>query len=214
MKTPLRIREKFSGAILAGGRSTRFPLEKSFLRIEGFTLIERNIEVLKSICNDILINTNNPELYFRFKVMMCADIFPFRGPMSGIHSSLINAKYDNLLIVACDMPFLKIEVLLLLIERHLNSSERGFHNATIPIYNNKFQPLCGIYHRSLIPFLEEHLINYKNSLNLFLRDVGADFVEERDIKDIDPEGLTFLNINTPYDFNFLCSKFPNLAFTL
>ncbi len=214
MKSLLRSRDIFSGAILAGGRNKRFPINKSFLKIEGINLIERNIKVLSSICNEVLINTNNPEQYFKFKVGMCADIFPFRGPMSGIHSSLVNAKSDNLLIVACDMPFLKIEVLLFLIESHLKNLERGFHNATIPIYNNKFQPLCGIYHRALIPFFEDHLVNYKNSLSLFLKDVGANFVEERYIREIDPEGLTFLNINTIYDLNFLCTKFPDLSLTL
>ncbi|MCX7913741.1 MAG: molybdenum cofactor guanylyltransferase [Thermodesulfovibrionales bacterium] len=213
MKSLSNYGNRVSGAILAGGKNRRFPSRKGFLRVDGHTLIERNIEVLNTICSDVLINTNDPELYFRFKVRMCGDIFPFKGPMGGIHSCLLNAKYDNLLIVACDMPFLKVEVLSFLIERHLQFERNDLPLATIPIYNNKFQSLCGIYSKRLISLLEDHLIKNKNSLSLFLRDVEANFIGEKEIRVLDPEGLTFLNVNTFEDFIFLKLKFPNLAFT-
>lgn len=188
-------KDNFSGAVLAGGDNKRFPILKGFLKVNRVTIIENNIHLLDVICDEVFVSTNMPELYFKFKVNMVGDIFLSKGPMSGIYTSLLNSKNDNLLVVACDMPFLNLGVLSYIIKKH-----KEYHDATIPFFNKKLQPLCGIYRKTVLPFLEDHLNSNKNSLYLFLRDIKTNFISEDEIKDVDPYGNSFININTLKDF--------------
>ncbi len=193
-------RHMFSGAVLAGGENKRFPVLKGFLRTNGITIIEKNISLIQTICNEVFISINTPESYFKFQVNMFGDIFPSMGPMSGIYSSLLNAKHDNLLIIACDMPFLNLNILSFIIKKHLEKTNSISYDATIPIYNNQPQPLCGVYCKTAIPSLEEHLIKGRNSMHLFLREIKTNYINDVEIKDIDPSGNSFININTIEDY--------------
>ncbi|MCX8031556.1 MAG: molybdenum cofactor guanylyltransferase [Thermodesulfovibrionales bacterium] len=199
-----------SGVVLAGGENSRFPILKGFLKIDGITIIEKNIHILQTLCKDVLISTNKPELYFKFKVNMIADLYPASGPMAGIHSSLINAIYDNLLVIACDMPFLNSNLLAYLIKKHFE----GNNLATIPSFRNKIQPLCGIYNKKIIPPLEKHLEDRKNSLYLFLKDIKINIINEKEIKNIDPFGHTFININTIDDFETIKKEKSNISMAI
>lgn len=206
-------RHMFSGAVLAGGGNKRFPVLKGFLRINGITIIEKNISLLQTICNEVFISINTPESYFKFQVNMVGDLFPSMGPMSGIYSSLLNAKHDNLLIIACDMPFLNLNILSFIIKKHLEGTNSISYDATIPIYNKKQQPLCGIYRKTALPSLEEHLLKGKNSMYLFLREINTNYIDEVEIKDIDPSGNSFININTIEDYETVRGRESGFAFT-
>ncbi len=206
--------QMISGAILAGGENKRFPVLKGFLKINGVTIIEKNIHLLQTICNEVFISTNKPELYFNLRVNIFGDIFPLRGPMSGIYSSLMNAKNDNLFILACDMPFVNDRILSLIIEKHLEEVTSDYHYATIPIYNNKLQPLCGIYNKKILPILETHLLDEKNSIYLFLKEIKTNLINEHEIKQIDPYGKSFVNINTIDDYEMIRKQEVDIAITI
>lgn len=207
-------RHMVSGAILAGGENRRFPVLKSFVKINGVAVIEKNISLLKMMCNEAFISTNSPELYFRQQVNMFGDIFPAMGPMSGIHASLLNAKNENLLITACDMPFLNENILSFICKKHLEVTESIPYDATIPIYNKKRQPLCGIYRKTALPFLEKNLLEGKNSMSLFLMEIKTNFINEAEIKEIDPYGNSFVNINTIEDYETVRGQADGFVITI
>ncbi len=196
-------KDKLSGVVLAGGDNKRFPILKGFLRINGITIIEKNINLLQTICNDVFISTNMPELYFKFQINMYGDIIASMGPMSGIYTSLLNSKNDNLLVVACDMPFLNEGVLSYILKKHIEMNKNFLCDATVPFYNNRPQPLCGIYRKTALPLLEENLQNNKNSMYFFLREVKTNFISEAEIKEIDASGSSFININTLEDYKMI-----------
>ncbi len=196
-------RNRISGVVLAGGKNNRFPLLKSHLKINGITLIERNLQLLYSFCDEVFINTNNPELYYGYRTIMCGDVLPSRGPMSGIHSALMNATNQNLFVIACDMPFLKEEVLGYICQRHFESLENEAYDATIPVYNGNVQPLCGVYSKTLLASLERQIFERKNSMYLYLHEINTNFIPEREIKELDPDGSSFININTISDYETL-----------
>jgi molybdopterin-guanine dinucleotide biosynthesis protein A len=193
-------RNRISGVVLAGGENKRFPALKSHLKINGVTLIERGLELLRCFCDEVFINTNNPELYSGYKTIMCGDVLPSRGPMSGIHSALMNAANQNLFVIACDMPFLKEEVLFYICQRHFESLEYEPYDATIPVYNGKVQPLCGIYRKTVLVSLERHIFERRNSMYLYLGEINTNFIAESEINELDPHGSSFININTISDY--------------
>ncbi|MCI0468721.1 MAG: molybdenum cofactor guanylyltransferase, partial [Nitrospirae bacterium] len=130
-----------TGVILAGGENTRFPTLKGFIKINGAAIVERNVWLMKDIFDEVIISTNMPEKYFYLGVPLIGDILPSRGPMSGIYSALLNAKGSGIFAAACDMPFIKRDLISFVCKRHSEVSNFQGIDATIPIYNNEPQPL-------------------------------------------------------------------------
>ena len=191
-----------TGVILAGGENRRFPTLKGFIKIGDSTIIEKNLSLMKGMFDTVFISTNMPEKYFHLGVPLLGDALPSQGPMSGIYSALINAKGDCVFAVACDMPFIKKEVISFICDRHAGLRSQAI-DAVIPIYNNEPQPLFGVYCKTALPYLEEGIVNKKTSLKRFLDKIKTDFIDESDIRKIDPEGRSFVNINTPEDYEKL-----------
>jgi molybdopterin-guanine dinucleotide biosynthesis protein A len=193
-----------TGIILAGGENRRFPALKAFIKIVSYednhTIIERNLKLLKGIFNEVFISTNMPEKYFYLGAPLIGDVLPSRGPMSGIYSSLINSKGDYIFVIACDMPFVRGDVISFVCKRHAESSQSESIDATIPIYNGKPQPLFGVYCKTALPYLEDSILNERTSLKHFLSEIKTCFIRESDIRAIDSDGRSFVNINTVEDY--------------
>jgi len=181
--------------ILAGGENKRFPVIKGFLEINGRGIIEKNIELLKGIFNKVLISTNNPELYFYLGVPMIGDIIEYRGPMTGILSVLTMPDVSEVFVTACDMPFINT----MLIKYIIDKLEKEY-DAVIPIFDDKPQPLLGIYSKRIAKRMEQSIKNGERSLRRFLQGINVLYINEDEVREIDPEGRSFININTMEDF--------------
>ncbi|MDI6801340.1 MAG: molybdenum cofactor guanylyltransferase [Thermodesulfovibrionales bacterium] len=192
-----------AGVILAGGQNKRFPSLKSFIKINNYTIIEKNLILLKEIFDEVIISTNIPEKYFYLGAPLIGDILPSLGPMSGIYSSLLNSKHGSIFIVACDMPFIKKELIYFVCKKHLESFYSGHSetiDATVPIYDGEPQPLFGVYCNKAMPYLEAAILSGKTSLKRFLNEIKTRFINESEIRVVDPDGMSFVNINTIEDY--------------
>lgn len=213
--------KKITGAILAGGENRRFPALKGLIKIGDSTIIEKNLSLMKGMFDEVFISTNMPEKYFHLGVPLVGDALPSHGPMSGIYSSLLNAKGNCVFVVACDMPFVDSEVVSLICRKHKEGSLSGNIDpvrsdasngvdATIVICNGEPQPLLGIYCKKVLPYLEDRILKGRTSLKRFLSEIKTNFIEESVIMAVDPEGRSFVNINTMEDYEkFMvhCSPF-------
>ena len=188
-----------TGVVLAGGKNLRFPTLKSFIKIDNSTIIEKNLALLGDIFDEVFISTNMPEKYFYLGVPLIGDVLPSRGPMSGIYSSLINAKSDCIFAIACDMPFVEMDVVSFICKKHSPCCP----DATIPIYNGEPQPLLGVYCKTALPYLEDRVLSEKTSMRHLLSEINTNFIGESDIVTIDPDGRSFVNINTTEDYEKL-----------
>lgn len=189
-----------SAVILAGGANTRYPTLKGFIDIGGGTIIERNLSVLRRLFPEVMISTNLPEKYFHLGSPLIGDVLPSRGPMAGIHAALLNTRGDGLFVVACDMPFIDARLVSFICERHRQAAEEEAVDATIPVCNGEPQPLFGVYARSMIRALEEGVIADKCSLKPLLADVRTRYLPEAEVRALDREGRSFVNINTVEDY--------------
>ncbi len=187
-----------AGVILAGGSNRRFPALKSFIQIEGTTIIERTLGILSGLFPLVMISTNMPEAYFHLGVPLIGDVLPSRGPMSGIYSALLNAGGD-VFVLACDMPLVNAGVISLVRAEHEAARETTSPDATVPVCHGEPQPLFGVYSWSALPFLEEAIGGEKTTMKRFLAEIKSRFVDEEKVRAKDPFGRSFLNINTPED---------------
>lgn len=181
--------------ILAGGENKRLPVTKGFLEINSKKILESNIELLKGIFDRVIISTNNPELYFYLGVPMVGDVFKHRGPMTGILSALSIPEVSELFVTACDMPFIMPGVI-----RYIVNKWVAGYDAVIPVFDNKPQPLLGIYSKRIAQNMEQSIKNGERSLRRFLCGIDVLYIEEKDVRAIDPEGRSFVNINTIDDY--------------
>ncbi|MEW6162126.1 MAG: molybdenum cofactor guanylyltransferase [Nitrospirota bacterium] len=198
--------------ILAGGENKRLPVIKGFLEIEGRRIIESNIELLNGIFDCVIISTNNPECYFYLGVPMVGDIARYRGPMTGILSALVSLEAPELFVTACDMPFIKPELIRYIVDKcrtpntensslvTRHSSPKKSWDAVIPIFDNKPQPLLGIYSKKLVKEMENNIRRGIRSLGEFLKKIDVLYISEEEVRAIDPDGRSFVNINTLEDF--------------
>ncbi len=184
-----------SSLILAGGSNRRYPILKPFIEIEGETILERQLKVLSPISDEVLLSTNLPEVYFKFGLKMVGDIGMSRGPLSGILSGLLNSKSSKMLVVACDMPFIRTEVIELILSKEKEAP------LIVCSFRGKVHPLIGLYDRALAVKIEDFLKAGNQRVNHFINTVDRCIIEESEIKDIDPEGCSFVNINRPEELN-------------
>ena len=187
-------------AILAGGENRRIPRLKGLLRVEGKTIIERSLDVMNRIFGKpacpvgrVVINTNSPELYFRFGVPLVGDIRSERGPMTGIYSVLTATGEDSVFVVACDMPFLSEGLIRRLVDV---SATIKTADAVVPVFRGKVEPLFGIYAKSACAVMEALLAQGKKGLQEMLRELKVASISEEEVRRIDPAGRSFVNINT------------------
>ena len=134
--------------ILSGGKSSRFGTNKSFLVIDGKPLIQRLTELLDTIFPEVVVSSNEPELYVLLDKKNIDDICPGRGPLSGIQSALNFTTSERNIIISCDMPFINKELLRFLCNC---KSEKDI---ILPKSDGIIQPLCGIYSKKILPEVE------------------------------------------------------------
>ncbi len=181
--------------ILAGGENSRIPFLKGFLEINGAKIIESNVRLLKGIFNRVLISTNSPELYFYLGALMVGDIIKHRGPMTGIYSALNIPDVSDVFVTACDIPFVNV----ILIKYMVNKWD-GKRDAIIPFFDNRPQPLFGIYSQKITGKIEDSIKKGRRSLRELLKRINVLYIKEEEVRSIDREGKSFVNINTMEDF--------------
>ncbi|MEW6570681.1 MAG: NTP transferase domain-containing protein, partial [Nitrospirota bacterium] len=101
----------------------------------------------------------------------------------------------SIFVTACDMPF--INAILI---QHIVSKWDNKWDAMIPIFDAKSQPLFGIYSKKILKDMEREIKYGKGGLREFLKKMNVCYVNEEEIRQIDPGGRSFVNINTMRDF--------------
>jgi len=188
------VNSALTGVVLAGGSNRRFPVLKGLMKVQGERIVERNIRLLKGFFRDVLISTNYPEKYFYTGEMMIGDLYPSIGPMVGIFSALLNAEVDGIFVVACDMPFVKRGLVEYLLEMESDKP------VVLCSFNNRIHPLLGIYKKDAISYIEDSIRGGVTEMMKLIDDINVEVVSDEDIKSIDSDGRSFVNINTPEDY--------------
>jgi molybdopterin-guanine dinucleotide biosynthesis protein A len=193
-----------TGIILAGGKNKRMGVEKAFLDVCGQRVIDRVYGSLKAITSNIIIVTNSPLLYQQLPARIVTDLIPHQGPLGGIFTGLFYTTSFPALVLACDLPFVTSEFLKFLLSYWNESLD-----ALIPKTPDGHQPLCAIYGKGAIPVLEVQLKRGDLRLYQALRRLKKQYLLPETIAQVDPEGRTFFNLNTPSDLLLaqrLCAK--------
>ena len=144
---------KLSAIILAGGMSRRMGMNKALLPYRGKPLIQFSIDLALKFTEHILISSGQEELK-KYGFPLVADILGISAPLTGVHAGLKASKSDWNLVLTCDMPNVT-EELIRYLARYAGSDSK----LVLPGHYGYVEPLCGFYHRNLIPVIEKNFLN-------------------------------------------------------
>lgn len=192
-----------TGIILAGGESRRMGTDKALIRLSGKTLIEQTAHIFKRLFADTIIISKDPG---RFKVAGCkelADRSGERGAMVGLLTALEASGTEFIFTAACDMPFLSEPLISLIV-----NNGRGF-DVALPCSDGHAHPLHALYSRRCLKPMSESLERGEKSLKHFISSLPADrvrLISEEEIRAVDYERYSLLNMNTPEELESVLDK--------
>jgi molybdopterin-guanine dinucleotide biosynthesis protein A len=178
-------------AIQAGGKSSRMGRDKSFVRFQGRPMIEVVREKVEGLGSELILVTNKPDEYAHLGLPIVSDIYKEQGPLGGLHTALYHARHPYCLMVACDMPWLNRPLLQYMV------SLRGTADIIVPRWDKFPEPLHAIYSKACLEPIEENLKAQRLKITGFYGRVQVHFVDRPVIENYDPDGRSFINVNTP-----------------
>jgi molybdenum cofactor guanylyltransferase len=194
--------------VLAGGKGTRLGRNKVVEKIGNQSLLERVIYVLSTLNRQTIIvaaqYSSLPQLTKYSDIKIVRDIYPGKGSLGGVYTGLVASKSDYNLVVACDMPFLNIN----LIEYLFSITDR--FDVVIPkLKDNILEPLHAVYSKSCLDKIKILLDQNRLSILELFPMLRVRYVETNEIDHFDKKHLSFFNVNTEQDLvigNKLISK--------
>lgn len=184
-----------SGVILAGGESKRLGgSNKAFLRIGGRRILSRLMEIYSRIFDQIVLVTNDPAAYMEVDALIVSDHYALRSSLNGLHAGLFAAAHEYAFFTACDTPFVKRA----LIECMLGQIEPKA-DLIIPKTAAGYEPMFAVYKKTCLPAMVWQLERQQLKIQELFRRVRVKTVDEAVLRAVDPELISFFNVNTPSD---------------
>jgi molybdopterin-guanine dinucleotide biosynthesis protein A len=182
-----------SVAIQAGGKSRRMGQDKALVPLGGKPLIQHVVDRVMGLGEELFITTNRPERYTFLGLRLVEDEVPGSGALGGLHTALKAARGDRVLVLACDMPFISRRIL----EHILSLSNQA--DVVIPCHGGEYEPLHAVYARRCLSAVEAVLASGDQRIVLLFDQVEVLPVLDQALAELDPQGLSFFNVNTPQD---------------
>lgn len=183
-----------TGIILAGGKGSRINKNKALITLPGRkTLIQRCVESVSKACGEILVVANQRELFGDLDARVVEDLIKGKGPLGGILTGLCYSTSHRNFVMACDMPFPQPDLIKLLLERCDD------HDVVVPQCGGEVEPLFAVYSKNCLPIIFDQMEKGDLKIRKVFERLRAAKVGEKEIDKVDPEHLSFLNINTEED---------------
>jgi molybdopterin-guanine dinucleotide biosynthesis protein A len=184
--------------ILAGGKSSRLGQSKALQVIEGKNLIQWVIDRLAMLSTEIIIATAHGESIpcsSAVRTKTVADIYPGKGPLTGIYSGLMASSGSRAIVVGCDTPFLSVGLL------EYMARICSIFDVVVPRIKNKLEPLCAVYSKNCLIPIRGLLEQDEQRIRKLYSKVKVKYVEEDEINRFDAEHLSFFNVNSQADLD-------------
>ena len=200
-----------AAVVLTGGKSSRMGRPKALLPFDGEPLIVHAVRRLESLFSEIIVVAAAGEQFIELssllrcqpdqpkepnkpKITLVRDQVAYQGPVAGIYYGLQEARGAIGFVTSCDVPFLNLRFISYLI------SQISDYDVVVPYWEERLQPLFAVYRREVAPLLKDQLDRGELRPISLYKKVRTREVAPDEIRRFDPEGLSFLNMNTPEDY--------------
>ncbi len=186
-----------SVVIQAGGQSSRMGEDKALKPFLGKPLIQRVVERLSPITDEMIVTTNRTVDYEFLKLRLVTDLKPGRGALGGLYTAIASASHPFVAVAACDMPFAS--------QNFFESAYRLIvkEEADVIIARTEegYEPFHALYCReTCLPAIEAAIHEDKWKVIAWFPQAKVRELSPDELKSFDPSGLCFWNVNTPEEF--------------
>ncbi len=206
--------------IQAGGQSSRMGEDKALKLFLGRPLIQRVVDRLSPIADELIVTTNRPSDYTFLntstgspfvprsaaarrcetavhRLRLVSDLKPGRGPLGGLYTAIVSAASPLIAVVACDMPFASAK--LIESARRLLVDEAA--DVVIGKTGEGYEPFHAVYRReTCLPAIESSIEADQWKMIAWFPKVKVRTLTPAEVEALDPSGLCFWNLNTPEEF--------------
>jgi molybdenum cofactor guanylyltransferase len=187
---------------LAGGQSSRMGQDKALIAIDGVPLLQKVCSLASECCSSVYVVTGWGDRYQALLPPNCHLIAEVslpnetqsHGPLVGFAQGLAQVNADWVLLLACDLPRLQLDVIQNWIAA-LPATEAAVM-ALLCRGSKGWEPLCGFYRRSCLAGLNEYIDQGGRSFQGWLKTLK---VQELPLADAE----MLFNCNIPADLDHL-----------
>ena len=179
-----------SAIVLAGGYSLRMGRNKAELDFHGKSFVQHQVDKIRRLgIEDIVLAGYSAALE---GARFAPDLYPHRGPLSGIHAGLLAIREPCALVLPVDTPLVPEALLRELIQAHRSG-------VTLTAFRGDVEPLIGVYDRALAQRCEDILQGSATSIRQLLHRVPLTALPYAG----DPRLVA--NCNTPEEYERICA---------
>lgn len=189
--------------ILAGGFSNRFGSEKAGAMWRGHSLLSHVVAGVRPLVSETIAIARPEQSTSNWPVdrVIHDDLNLPPGPLRGIAAGLAVCQSAYAFVLSCDAPCLQPDLLRALYQRMTPSLY-----AIVPEWEGCLQPLVSLFSRRAAPLIDAFLKLGQSSPVKALSALPHSILPERECQSLDPEGLSFSNINNRDDLMVLERK--------
>ena len=188
--------------VLAGGFSKRFGRDKGLVELAGKPLVLHILDRMFEVMNEtvVVVSSDHQKAAFEHtlgqRTRVIIDKREEKSPLIGALTGFKCVQGEYSLLLPCDTPFVSRNIASLLLDLCINRS------AVIPRWPNGYiEPLQAVYHtKSALTAARAALEQEKLDLRSMIASLkGVRYVSTMILQQLDPELLTFFNVNNPRD---------------
>ena len=181
--------------IFAGGRSSRMGEDKALLSFGGYnSLAEYQYHRLSKIFSKVYISAKSDKFDFEVTVIKDSSEKNLFAPTAGFEAVFKTLPDERVFVLSVDAPFVTEKELKTLLEKDTSTLD-----AVIAKTVAGSHPMCGIYHRSLLPKFTQMIQEDNHRLGQLLKSSHTEFVHFED-------EAAFANLNNPEEFKEALTK--------
>jgi molybdopterin-guanine dinucleotide biosynthesis protein A len=195
--------------ILAGGRSQRMGYDKALLPLpaaeeKGQTFLGRLAHLALAQTPEVLVVVRDQSSAACYADQLPAaarlvvDLVPGQGPLMGLYSGLLATRAPQAVALAVDQPLLHPQLLAWLLGLPAHDERLA-----IPLVGQRPQVLLARYPRSLVSVIAALLARGQRNPRSLLTVAPVRWLSEEELRPLDPELRSFLNVNTIQDWQIL-----------
>lgn len=168
---------------------------KALLLFDGEPLIVHVVRTLRTLFPEVIVVAAPGQTLPGMSITVARDEVAYQGPVGGMCAGLAAAGGDICFITSCDSAFLNLNLISELLSRAPG------HDVVVPHWQGRLQPLHAVYRRTVLPHFRSQLARQDlRPVHLFDK-VRTLRIGEQEIRELDPGGWSFFNMNTPEDYD-------------
>jgi molybdopterin-guanine dinucleotide biosynthesis protein A len=190
--------ERAGGLILAGGASRRMGVDKAWLPFGKCRMLAAVVRVLREILDPLVVVAAPGQILPPLPASVQVAYDPARGlgPLQGLVTGLaaLDGRAEVAFLAPCDAPLIRKQFV-----QHMIGLSRG-QDIVVPCEGAYFHPVSAVYRTAVLPRAEAALASGRRRIDVIYPDCHTLPTPVDDLRRVDPDLRSLLNINGPEDY--------------